>query len=78
MCHTWLTGGFEQCVDVVNVAIVIVVAQKLDTFFILLNTSSTELTNQCSIHKSSVIKEDIELQLVFKFWNVIQMKTLEF
>ena len=50
--------SFEQCIDVVDVANVIVVAKKLDTFFILLNTSSTELTYQFSIHKINVIKKD--------------------
>ena len=58
---------FEQCVEIVDIANVIVVAQKLDTFFILLNTSSTELTTQFSIYKINVIKEDIELQQVFNF-----------
>ena len=67
--------SFEQCIDVVDVANVIVVAYKRDTFFILLNTSSTELTNRFPVY---VTKEDIELQQVFNFWNVIQMNTLEF
>ena len=70
--------SFEQYVDVVDAADVIVVAWKLYTVFILLNTSSTELTNQFSIYKVNVIKEDIELQQVFNFWNAIQMNTLEF
>ena len=70
--------GLEQCVDVVGVAKVIVVAEKLDTFFILLKTSSAELTNQFPIYKINVIKADIEFQQVFNFWNVIQMNTLEF
>ena len=69
--------GFEQYVDVVDEADVIVVAWKLDTVFILLNTSSIELTNQFSIYKINAIKEDIELQQVFNFWNVIQTNTLE-
>ena len=70
--------GFEQCIDVVNVANVIVAAWKLDSFFILLNTSSTELSNQFCVYKIKVIKEDIKLQPVFNFRNVIQMNTLEF
>ena len=61
----------------VDVANVIVVAQKFDTFFILLKTSSTELTNQLSIYKIIVINEDIELY-VFNFWKIIQMNSLEF
>ena len=70
--------GFEQSVDVVEVANVILVAWNFHTFFILMNTSSTELTNQFSNHKINFIKEDIKLQQVFNFWNVIQMNTLEF
>ena len=72
------TESFEQCVDFVNVAIVIVVAWNLDISFILLNTSSTELTKQFFIYKINVIKEDFELQQVFNFWNVIRMNTLNF
>ena len=69
--------SFEQCVAVVDVAIVIVVALKLDTFFILLNTSPAELTNQLSIHKVNLIKEVIELQQVFNFWNIRHVNTLK-
>ena len=69
--------SFEQGIDVVDLAEVIVVAGKFDTFFVLLITSSTELTNQFYIHKINVIKEDIALQQVFTVWNVIQKNSLE-
>ena len=44
----------------------------------LLNTSSAEVFYQFSIYKINVLKEDIELQHVFNFWNFIQMNTLKF
>ena len=43
-----------------------------------MSTSSTDLTNQFSIYKINVIKDDIELQQVVNVWNIVQINTLEF
>ena len=70
------TEGFEHCVDIVDVANLNVVEEELDTFFDTFENVFD--TNQFSIYKFNGIKEDIELQQVFNFWNVIQMNTLDF